>query len=64
MIISKGERLYTPDWSEHVFVIKKVKNTVPQTSEVEDLNEEEIVELFYEKYFKKQIKFSLELKKY
>ena len=64
MIISKGKRLYTPDWSEHVFVIKKVKNTVPQASEVEDLNEEEIVWMFYEKYFKKQIKFSLELKKY
>ena len=53
MIILKGKRLYTPDWSEHLFVIKRVKNTVPQSSEVEDLNEEEIVGMFYEKIFQK-----------
>ena len=27
-IFAKG---YTPDWSEEVFVIKEVKNTVPRT---------------------------------
>ena len=29
---------YTPDWSEEVFVIKKVKNTIPWTHVIGDLN--------------------------
>ena len=33
---------YTPNWSEEVFVIKKVKNTVPWTYVINDLNGEEI----------------------
>ena len=33
-IISKG---YVPNWSEEVFVIKKVKNTVPRTYVISDL---------------------------
>ena len=40
---------YTPNWSEEVFVIEKVKNTVPWTYINSDLNGEEIVETFYEK---------------
>ena len=40
---------YTPNLFEKVFVIKKVKNTVPWTSIVEDLNAIEIVGIFYEK---------------
>ena len=39
-IFAKG---YTPNWSEEVFVIKKVKNTVPWTYVVNDLNGEEII---------------------
>ena len=35
-------------WSEGVFVIKKVKITVPWTYVINDLNGEEIVETFYE----------------
>ena len=31
---------YTPNWSEEVFVIKKVKNTVPWTYFIYDLNRE------------------------
>ena len=31
---------YTPNWSEEVFVIKKVKNTVPWTYVINDLNGE------------------------
>ena len=31
-----------PNWSEEVFVIKKVKNTVPWTYVINDLNGEEI----------------------
>ena len=45
-IFGKG---YTPNWSEEVFVIKKVKNTVPWTYVINDLNGEEIMGTFYEK---------------
>ena len=44
---------YTPSWSEEVFVIKKVKNTVPWTYVINDLNGEEIVRTFYEKELQK-----------
>ena len=40
---------YTPNWSEEVFVIKKVKNTVPWTYVINDLNGDEIIGTFYEK---------------
>ena len=45
-IFAKG---YTPIWSEEVFVIKKVKNTVPWTYVINDFNSEQIIETFYEK---------------
>ena len=38
---------YTPNWSEDVFVMKKVKNTVPWTYVINDLNGEEVVGTFY-----------------
>ena len=40
---------YMPNWSEEVFVFKKVKNTVPRTYVINDLNGEEITGTFYEK---------------
>ena len=40
---------YSPNWSEEVFVIKKIKNTVPWTYEISDLNRDKIVRSFYEK---------------
>ena len=40
---------YTLNWSEEVFVIEKVKNTVPWTYVINDLNGEEIIGTFYEK---------------
>ena len=46
---------YIPNWSEEVFVIKEVKNTVPRTYVINDLNGERIIGTFYEKDFKKQI---------
>ena len=49
-ILGKG---YTRNWSEEVFVIKKVKNTVSWTYVIKDLNGEEIVGTFYEKEFQK-----------
>ena len=37
---------YTPNWSEEVFVIKEVKDTVPWTYVINDLNGEEITGTF------------------
>ena len=45
-IFAKG---YVPNWSEEVFVIKKVKNTVLWTYVISDLKEDKIVGTFYEK---------------
>ena len=44
-IFAKG---YMPNWSEEIFIIKKIKNTVPWTYVINDLNGEEIVGTFYE----------------
>ena len=49
-IFAKG---YTPNWSEEVFVIKEVKNTVPWTYVISDLDGESIVGTFYEKELQK-----------
>ena len=49
-IFAKG---YTSNWSEEVFAIKKVKNTVPWTYVIKDLNGEEITRKFYEKELQK-----------
>ena len=49
-IFAKG---YAPNWSEEVFVIKKVKNKVPWTYVVNDLNGKEIIGTFYEKELQK-----------
>ena len=51
--ISKYKYIYTPNWSEEVFVIKKIKNTVPWTYVIDDLNDEEITGTFYEKNCKR-----------
>ena len=39
-IFAKG---YTPNWSEEVFIINKIKNTVPWTYYISDLNGEKII---------------------
>ena len=41
------------NWSEEVFVIKKVKDTVPWTYVINDVNGEEIIGTFYEKELQK-----------
>ena len=53
---------YAPNWSEEIFIVKKIKNTVPWTSEINDLNGEKIVGSFYEKELQKtnQKKFRIE----
>ena len=45
-IFAKG---YTPNWSKEVFVICKIKNTVPWIFVINDFNGEEIIGTFYEK---------------
>ena len=49
-IFPKG---YTRNWSEGIFVVKQIKNTVPLTYVISDLNGEEIVGSFYEKELQK-----------
>ena len=49
-IFAKG---YTPNWSEEVFVVSKIKNTVPWTYLINDLYEEKIILTFYEKELQK-----------
>ena len=44
---------YTPNWSEEVFVDKKIKNVMPWTYVINDLNCEEILETLYEKELQK-----------
>ena len=52
------EKVYVPNWSEEIFVIKKVKITVPWTYLIEDLKKK-LLELFTKKGYKKQIKKNL-----
>ena len=52
-IFAKG---YAPNWSEEVFLVGKIKNTVPWTYIISDLNGEEITGSFLKKNFKKPAK--------
>ena len=49
-ILAKG---YTPNFSEEVFVVSKIENTVPWTYVINDLNGEEITGTFYEQELQK-----------
>ena len=49
-VFAKG---YTSNWSEEVFVIKKVKNALLWTYVMSDLNGEEIAGTFYENELEK-----------
>ena len=49
-IFSKG---CVPNWSEEVFIVNKIKNTVPWTYTISDLNGEQIIGSFYEKELQK-----------
>ena len=49
-IFAKG---YTPNWSEEVFVINKIKKTVAWSYVINDWNGEEITGSFYEKELQK-----------
>ena len=49
-IFAKG---YSPNWSEEDFVVNKIKNTVPWTYVINDLNGEKIIGSLYEKEMQK-----------
>ena len=49
-IFAKG---YTTNWSEEIFVVKNIQNTVPWTYKINDLNGENIVGSFYERELQK-----------
>ena len=49
-IFAKG---YVPNWSEEVFIVSKIKNTVPWTYTISDLNGEPITGTFDEKELQK-----------
>ena len=53
IFLKKG---YIANWSEDVFVVKRVKNTVSWTYVINDLNAEEIVEHFTKSNWKKKSK--------
>ena len=59
-IFAKGDM---PNWSEEVFVIKKVKNTILWTYVINDLNGAEIIGLFYEKELQKTNQEGFRIKK-
>ena len=49
-IFAKG---YVSNWSEEVFIVNEIKNTVPWTYTINDLNGEPITGTFYEKELQK-----------
>ena len=59
-IFAKG---YTSNWSEKVFVISKIKNTVPWTYVISDMNGKEITGSFYEKELQKTSKKEFRIEK-
>ena len=59
-IFAKG---YAPNWLEEAFVVSKIKNTVPWTCVVSDLNGEEITGNFYEKELQRASQEKLRIEK-
>ena len=49
-IFAKG---YVLNWSEEVFIVNEIKNTVPWTYTISDLNGKKVIETFYEKIIAK-----------
>ena len=59
-VFGKG---YLPNWSEDVFVIGKIKNTVPRTYVIRDLKDKEVVGTLYKKELQKKKKNNKKKKK-
>ena len=51
-IFAKG---YTPNWSKEILVVNKIKNTVPWTYELKDLNGEDIIGSFYDRELQRTV---------
>ena len=51
-IFAKGR---TPNWSKEIFVVNKIKNTVPWTYELKDLNGEDIIGSFYDRELQRTV---------
>ena len=49
-IFAKG---YFPNWPEEVFNVNEIKNTVPWTYTINNLNDEKVIGTFYEKELQK-----------
>ena len=51
--ISKYKKIfvkgYVPNWSEEVFIVNEIKNTVPWAYTINDLDGEKVIGSFYEK---------------
>ena len=56
-IFAKG---YVPNWSEEFFIVNEIKNTVPWTYTISDLNGEKVIGTFYEKELQKTNQKNLE----
>ena len=54
---------YTPNWSDEIFVVSKIKDTVPWTYVISDLNGEPIAGSFYEKELQKASQEKLRIEK-
>ena len=54
---------YAPNWSEEVLVVSKIKNIVPWTYVVSDLNNEKVTGSFYEKELQKTNQEKLRIEK-
>ena len=52
-------KTFLRNWSEEVFVVSKIKNTVPWIYVISDLNGEPLLEVFTKKNFKKLTKKNL-----
>ena len=52
-----------PNWSEEIFIMKKIKNTVPWTYILNDLNGEEIIGTFYENELQNEFRIEKVIKK-
>ena len=59
-IFSKG---YTPSWSEEIFIINKIQNTVPWTYLINDLKGKKTGDSFYEKELQKTDQSELRIEK-
>ena len=59
-IFAKG---YTQNWSEEVFVVSTIKDTVPWTYAISDLNGELITGSFYEKELQKTSQEKIRIEK-